>query len=208
MQVEKMEERTQMGQMRSMAEFQEVVRQLWDNHVRTELIYGKKLRFCKTCFVFYYQTDPEADHPVEDSESVQKFFGEAGITSLSRLVNFLWNAYSRVSGFQPVLANMMTAKHRPATMASQQTFSLLEMNSLYAKLALQQSQLAEATKKVEELETERNLLLKENEEMMEELLKTRTQASQDFSRIHRLCAQIGTLCHPKECCCPDEERPK
>ena len=182
------------------AAFQEVVKELWDTHVRAELIYYKKLRFCKTCFAFYYQTDPESDHPMEDTESVQKFFGDAGITSLSRLINFLWNAFSRMKGFQPVLSNIMTGKHKPVSLADQQMISLQEYKALHAKITQQQNQLMELTKKAENLETEKDILLKENEELMEEFLKAKSHMAHDMAKVHRLCSQIGTLCHPRGCC--------
>ena len=185
------------------AEFHQMVKQLWDTHVRTELIYGKKLRFCKTCFAFFYQTDAESDHPNEETESVQKFFGDAGITSQSKLGSFLWKALSRVKGFQPSLNNILTGKHRLMSITEQQTtIPLLELNALHIKIAQQQKQLAELTKKVEDFQTERHLLLKENEELMGEFLKARSLNFQDLAKIHRLCAEIGTLCHSRCGCEP------
>jgi hypothetical protein len=89
--VEKTNERGTVAQLRSVGDFKEAVKQLWDNHVRTELIYGKKLRFCRTCTTFFYQEDPDVDHPPGDTEGVREFLGTAGITSLSRLETMLFS---------------------------------------------------------------------------------------------------------------------
>ena len=94
----------------------------------------------------------------------------------------------------------MTGKHKPVSLADQQMISLQEYKALHAKISQQHNQLMELTKKEENLETEKDILLKENEELMEEFLKAKTHATLDMAKIHRLCSQIGTLCHPRECC--------
>jgi hypothetical protein len=78
-------------------------------------------------------------------------------------------------------------------------------NPLLGKLQALQSVLEEKTRKLEEVEEERNHLLKENEGLMEQLLRMRMVAGQDFSRIGRLVQQIGSICHTVNCNCAEEE---
>ena len=61
-------------------------------------------------------------------------------------------------------------------------------------------------RRLEETEQEKQLLQRENEEIMEELFRARTAASMDFTRIERLAHQIGALAHSRDCCCAGETR--
>ena len=56
-------------------------------------------RFCRSCLAFFYNGDPEADHPPSETENLQQFFCEAGITSVTRLTNFLWAVLPKTSEF-------------------------------------------------------------------------------------------------------------
>ena len=91
MQVEKAEERMQDNNVRSLHEFQEEVKQLWDTHIRNDLIYGKKLRFCRTCFSFYYQTTQKQNILSRTLRVYRNSSERQESLPFSDLLNFLWN---------------------------------------------------------------------------------------------------------------------
>ena len=64
-----------------MQEFKEACEEIWNTHVRSDLIFNKKLLLCKTCLAFFYQSDSQADHPREHVLQVQKYCVDHGITS-------------------------------------------------------------------------------------------------------------------------------
>ena len=100
MEVEKTEERPLAAQLTSLRDFQQATQLLWDEHVRKELLFGKKLlRYCRTCCSFFYEGEQGADHPPEDTETVQQFFQLSGINTVSRLSNFLWTTHGRLDSF-------------------------------------------------------------------------------------------------------------
>ena len=101
---------------------------------------------------------------------------------------------------------MMSPKHRskPA-----QTFDDINNTfAMQAKVDLVQGQLLMMKNRVQELEAEKVVLLKENEEVLNELLKLRKEVSQEYSRIARMAYQINIVCESKSqgcCCCGPEE---
>ena len=65
----------------NMKEFREACEEMWNTHVRSDLILNKNLLLCKTCLAFFYQSDSQADHPKEHVIQVQKYCEDNGITS-------------------------------------------------------------------------------------------------------------------------------
>ena len=65
----------------SMKEFKEACEEIWSTHVRSDLIFNKKLLLCKTCLAFFHQSDYQADHPREHVLQVQKYCVDHGIIS-------------------------------------------------------------------------------------------------------------------------------
>ena len=57
----------------SMKEFKEACEEIWNSHVRSDLILNKKLLLCKPCLAFFYQSDSQADHPRQHIIQVQKY---------------------------------------------------------------------------------------------------------------------------------------
>ena len=68
-----------------------VCEQLWAEHIRTDLIFGRNLWLCLPCLAFYYST-PDADHPREQSVLVQRYFSDRSITSPAKLLDFIKEA--------------------------------------------------------------------------------------------------------------------
>ena len=62
-------------------EFRKASEEMWNTHVRSDLILNKNLLLCKTCLAFFYQSDSQADHPKEHVLQVQKYCEDNGITS-------------------------------------------------------------------------------------------------------------------------------
>ena len=79
--LEKTSREQSMPALFSMKEFKEACEEIWNNHVRSDLIFNKKLLLCKTCLAFFHQSDSQADHPREHVLQVQKYCVDHGITS-------------------------------------------------------------------------------------------------------------------------------
>ena len=206
MELEKPEERTLVAQLASMRDFQDSVHQLWDQHVRKDLLFGKKLRYCKTCVSFFYQGDPASEHPPEDTEAVQRLFTESGINTEARLATFLWGSYSKLSIFASNGGNFLATKHQPKPLPSPQGEATAQICGLQVKLQALQFHFTEVSKRLAEMEQEKAVLQRENEEVMEELLRTRAAGEMNLARIQRLTCQISSLCHPTGCCCGEGTR--
>ena len=83
----------------SMKEFKETCEEMWNSHVRSDLILNKKLLLCKTCLSFFYQSDSQADHPKEHVVSVQKYCEDNKITSSIILEEVLLKETKFISRF-------------------------------------------------------------------------------------------------------------
>ena len=81
--------------------------------MRSDLLLGKRLRFCYSCCSFYYSTDPEADHPQFETESVQSLFAKAHITYEAILADFLWRAVHNVTAGPSISWTMLSSRHQP-----------------------------------------------------------------------------------------------
>ena len=191
-------------------QFNEAVQRLWDEHVRTELIYGKKLMFCRSCLAFYYGSDSKADHPPQDREEVHSFFGGAGITSIQRLANFLWALHGKTLTNVPALfENMVTSKHHIKAKPDSVMGSQSHATSLEARIQSVETQLARESRRVEEMKEENRVLTEDNEEILRELIKTRSELTQSLAKIRQLAMEITGLAHPLDCKCgqPELHRP-
>ena len=206
MEVEKTEERPLSAQLTSLKDFQHATQLLWDQHVRTELIYGKKLRYCRTCSSFYYEGEPGADHPPEDTEAVQHFFQQAGISTVAKLANFLWANNCKVDSFPPSSGSFFSTKHQPRRASASPGGHQPSLAGLQARAHALQLQVAELVRRLEETEMEKQILQRDNEEIMGELLRTRTAGEMSIARIQRLTHQISSLCNPIGCCCGEPAR--
>ena len=133
MQVERHEEKSPGPQPTSVNDFQSAVLLLWDEHVRKDLLFGNKLRFCKSCVCFFYHGEAGADHPPEDTCLVKDYFIEAKITSPTRLANFLWGLNMNLSCFPPAAGNFFAIKHQPKPLASPMASLSPHLASIQAK---------------------------------------------------------------------------
>jgi hypothetical protein len=191
---EKVEQNTQLASDDPQKEFRSAVQVLWDQHIRMALIYGKDLKFCRTCFSFFYIGEQPSEHPIEDCESVNQFFAQAGITSVGRLVNFLWKAYSsitHVSKLRPSQGAFLTQKHAIVPTAQG---GLPNVVGLQAKVHSLEIALDQYAQRIQELEAAKKILEEENEEIMAELLSCKLLRSEDLGRVNRLAKQISEHC--------------
>ena len=104
--VEKTPRQQSFSRLFSMKEFKEACEEIWNSHVRSDLILDKKLLLCKPCLAFFYQNDSQADHPREHIIQVQKYCVDHGITSNIILEEILLkevNYISRFNGKVPLL---------------------------------------------------------------------------------------------------------
>ena len=65
----------------SREEFKTTSFRMWDEHIRSDLIFKNGLFFCKTCLSFFNPSDRPSDHPREHVLKLQKYCGDHGITS-------------------------------------------------------------------------------------------------------------------------------
>jgi len=204
MQVELPDDRKAGNRPLSFQQFQDEVQKVWDEHVRPELIFGRGLRFCRLCGSFYYQGDKENDHPQSGTESVQQFFGTAGLTSVYRLAMFLWSVYWDQDVTEATVKLLISAKHGAKAFKTNNdssfTFAMTSKNQIL------EEQLVVLRNKLEKLEAEKVGLIRENEEAIKELLRLRKQTTLDYRKIATLSYQINSICQNKfECCCCCEE---
>jgi hypothetical protein len=185
-------------------EFRAACESLWENHVRAELILGKRLRFCYTCCAFYYQADPEANHPETETESVQRLFVKVGVTCQASLANFLWETLETANCRPAITWSMMSSRHQPRAIGFPQGAGMAPLNALQGQVEALSAQLVQSNRAIQELEAEKRTLKEENQHVISELLKLRLAISLDYGKISCLAGQIENLCHFPDCCHKNE----
>ena len=181
---------------------------LWSEHIRTDLVFSKKLQLCLICLAFHYPS-PDADHPVDQVVAVQRFFSENSITSLGRLVDFMRDNISKATGAsgngskdQKLRIPSFSSKHQPVggslLFISDHNLHMLRLRDQAADL---QSLLSANEEVVAVLRDELQRLRKENEEIMLELYRHREAQGQRTKVVLRLLNQIISCIGGCQCSC-------
>jgi len=206
MQVEKQEEKPQVPKPISASDFKKVCLLLWDNHVRTDLVFGKRLFICMSCIRLAFNADVDCtcDHPKEDIRLVQKFFTELGIISAGHLAEFLWSLTPNMASIPTSYADFMSKKHLPRQLSNSMAVLAPHISNITSKAQALSVQVNEMTRLLKEAQEEKEALKRENDEILQLLLKARTETGVELNRIGRLAHQIVEMCH-HSCCCTREE---
>ena len=189
-------------------ELSSVCETLWSDHIRTDLVFSKKLQLCLICLAFHYPS-PDADHPVDQVVAVQRFFSDNNITSLGRLVEFMRDIISKATAGSGNLSKdqkprmpSFSTKHQPLTgsqlFISDHNLNLLRLRDQAVDL---QSQLSANEEVVSVLRDELQRLRKENEEVMVELFRHREMQGQKTKVVLRLLNQIISCISGCQCTC-------
>ena len=178
--------------------FKEACDKLWEDYVRPDLIFGRKLLLCRPCQAFFYQGDTAADHPKEHVILAQRFMGENGITSPAKLVQFFKGDLSLTtdSGIKPDHIPTFSSKHVGAWLAKPSPAGgPEEQTKWHRNRALEvERELAQATARIGDLETEIQQMKKDNDDLMHELLRVRVTKSQERRAVNRLATSIMAIC--------------
>ena len=199
-------------------DFGDECQRLWTEHIRTDLIYSKKLLLCKACLGFFYQR-PDADHPKAHVVMAQQYLIENDITSLERFADFFKPSSTRSSGEMPAktsdqppsldpqaLIPTFTFKHR-ANGASghleakevQRFGSKDSQRYLVEHVEHMKKQLCDQKCEIEALRAE-------NEDLLLQMVRLRAKVSSEKRAVARLANHV-LLYTEEDWCCGDTGQP-
>jgi len=209
MQVEKVGSKKQPAKQDPLKSFNEQVVTLWEEHLRTALIFHRPVRFCmdKNCLTFYDEQDPEHNHPIANSQLLENLFNEAGINCVMRLAHFLWCLSRNLTVVGENARPLYSPKHNTAQLSPVEMDDRELILSLYTRIESLQVQLFNEASKRDLLEEQKKQLAEQNSQCFIEIVKLRANHERDINQIERLAAEIGKLCHSEDCPKRCEEKP-
>ena len=186
------------------------IKKLWDEHIRTDLIFGRNLLVCLKCFNFGYVNDNFCNHEKCELAKVRDFFIDKKIDSVDKLTDFLWGTHSLLVSsadevrYSSARTTAAIGQHEVSDKTSFKNESSVFLG-LHKRIGELQGVLMEASNRMEALQGVNDLLRKENDAMLTEVLQLRQSMSNDFSSISKLAWKIQCLCHDQGCECREEE---
>ena len=176
----------------------ETCEKLWEEHIRPDLIFSRKLQLCRPCQAFHYQSDPESDHPKDQVVLVLKHFADQGVTSQAKLFEYFKASPFLASHLdkRPDFLPSFSAKHiqQPAWPGRGSTASPQEAHWLKERVLEVEREVAELTAKVVELEDKNQQLSAENEQLLTELLRHQVAHGKERKAIARLAHSLHAIC--------------
>ena len=195
------------------SELQKAAELVWKEHITLDLIYGRGLLLCLSCFAVFHQSIEGDDHPGDHVVVVHRFFADMGITSCSRFVDFLQNAISDTPVLDPSINPETTlkpfySKHHPPLAPKrahllQQTASKQGQDThadLLAQLAIKEDAITV-------LHDELSRLLNENEQLLKQLFSLRHNQTHRYRLIQSLADEISSISGgcASDCTCQDKK---
>ena len=173
---------------------------LWEV-LRYELLMGGKIRFCRTCFSFLLEGDPNSEHPPLDTVSAKQYFAQSGITSLAQFSSFMKNLWSMSGSSQKNLQSLISAKHSPSTDICSGLIMEGSSPAHAAKAKMESAllKMTELARRTEQMVNEQQELLRANERLLHEFDSLKASNAKDFSQIAELARKIENICHSEEC---------
>lgn len=179
---------------------------LWSDHVRTDLIYSKKLMLCLPCLGFFYDGS-QHDHPKEHCLLVQRFLMDHEVTSLSKFTDFLRGAANNTGSSSQTNAADTDNLIRPSFSTKHSTAYVSRLQpQVTSSLALYKdrvldlnAQLQDVQAKLQAAVQELKTLRKQHEECLLELLTQRQTAGQEKKTIALLVQQVLRICEDSGC---------
>ena len=186
---------------------------LWHQHVRSDLIFSRRLILCKACCSFFYLT-PESDHPKEYCVLSQHYLMENEVTSLEKMVDFFKpppclnvDQLGR-SGAPGVIPSaempvpIFSFSHRTTALQA-----VLEgKEALQARAKPENRYLAEQSDHMKlqicDQKAEIEALRAENEELLIQLVRMKAQLRFEKRAVTRLANHILLFAN-EDCCCDD-----
>jgi len=173
---------------------------LWEV-LRYELLMGGKIRFCRTCFSFLLEGDPNSEHPPLDTVSAKQYFAQSGITSLAQFSSFMKNLWSMSGDMQKNLQTLISSRHQPS--ADLGSYLIIEGGppayGAKAKMEAALLKMTELARRTEQMVNEQQELLRANERLQHDYDSLKASNAKDFSQIAELAIKIENICHSKEC---------
>jgi hypothetical protein len=181
---------------------------IWNEHIRTDLIFSKNLMLCKGCLSFYYNRS-DADHPREHVVLSQYYLAEQDVTSLDKFVQLFKPSLKTAGKSDDSSTNLkyfpvFSFKHR----ACSPSYGILEANETQTPLVKESikyfiDQVQHLKKQTAKQKAEIEDLRQENDHLLRSLVRLRANSSLQTSHVARLASNILLYCD-EECCCEDQ----
>lgn len=170
---------------------------LWDQHVRSALIFNKDLGLCKGCLGLAMPDDPESTHPPEQIIKLTHFCVFSKIDSGETFANALWDhALKLLAQFGSIIMPKYTPKHLlpPPQNQPSKTEDLSQWNQ--SRIYLLEQQVLHLSDKVRQLEGDKNMMKRENDEILSQLLNIKRTSEEIQWKAVRKLQEIQGLITP------------
>ena len=175
--------------------------ELWDQSVRTDLIYGKNLTCCGDCLGMFYPSDTNADHPQDQCFVVGQVCAKQGIASVDDFRKALWaEALKLYSKHGRILLPRMAANHEEAPKAAQPARDMT--SSWYqARLVMLEQEVLNLQSEKSKLLTDKATLESQVTLLMERLLSEKALIEKIRLKADRHLDALHCLLHTEGCGC-------
>lgn len=174
---------------------------LWDEQIRSDLIYEKGLMICKMCLGLFYLEDKSANHPTELTVPISKACTDSGITSADGFFNCIYSeSINALLQFGKYIMPRMSPVHieppKPAT-----TSTNAQGNWNKSRIAILEQEVQNLRGATLKLEAEKLTLQNDLKAAIERLLTEKTTLTRIKLKAETHLIALDDLLHPEGCCC-------
>ena len=188
-------------EQRSRESFDKACKDLWEQDVRSDLIYRKGLMCCQLCLGMFYASDLESNHPKKYCFLVSQVCAERGIGTLEAFQRALWqDASTMAKQYGHLVVPRITSSHEDLS----NTVHLpkeVPVNWSQIKIGLLEKEVDTLTKEKELLLGEKKALEHEVQLLVQRLFDEKIKVEGVKLRAQRHLEALDDLLHPDGCCC-------
>ena len=187
-------------------EFKAACHSLWDNHVRTDLVFARKLLFCRACLCFFHANDTKAAHPQCQTCLSRQLCTEYKVSSPESLTEALQKEATLLQEYMPGAVQLIprfSSAHiepsNPFQAQSDLSFGPDEHNQvrwLQARVAMLEQQVKAAFEETKDLAKDNERLKKESEDLFENLLNEKAKHEEVKMRAELHLKEVMRLLQP------------
>lgn len=181
--------------------FNKACKDLWEQDVRTDLIYHKGLMCCQLCLGMFYGSTTDHTHPKKHCIMVSQVCAEKGIGTLENFQRALWqDASTMAKQYGRLILPRMTTQHEDLTIATPVPKEST-VNWSQIKIGLLEKELDTVKTEKDKLLAEKRRLEHEVQLLVERLLAEKMKVESIKWRAQSHLESLADLLHPDGCCC-------
>ena len=168
-------------------DFKQASSAVWDQQVRTALIFNKELFTCKACMAFFSRDNGPNDHPADQTFLVTKLCVTGNITSEDSFFLALWAESLRLLPvYGRIIMPRFSTQHLQPPAVKSEVAVEGTVPWLQARLLILEQTISHLTRQIKEINADNHQLKAENDELLGQVLhiKNNQEAIQWKARTH------------------------